>query len=158
MLDYGCIFSIIHRYGRIFLAGEHEEQKVPGRIIPYMKLINENPGVSQDFIVKNLKLDKGTVARTLKLMESEGMVERRPGSNDKRCYEIYPTEKLRGMNLCCAGKLEKFYDTILEGISEEDMEIFDRVLLKMSENIVASVSEDRVKEYETNMKKKGDEH
>lgn len=158
MLDYGSIFSIIHRYGRILLEGDNDEQVISGRIIPYMELITGNPGISQDFIAKRLKIDKGNVARTLKLMENEGMVERRPGATDKRCYEIYPTEKLLGMNRSCVKKMEKFYGVILDGISSEDMEVFDKVLLKMSENIVASVSEDRVKEYETNMKKKGDEH
>ena len=154
MLDYGQKFSIIYRYGRILLAGEGTYRGLPGRAIPYMHIICNNPGISQDFIARKLKVDKATVARTIKIMETEGMIERKPGATDKRCYEVYPTEKMLGVRENCTQQVSRVKDIVLEGIDEADLEVFNRVLTKMSENIVASISDEKVREFEKAIDKK----
>lgn len=72
MNDFGKEFSIIHRYSRVYMSKLLMEYNIPGRAVPYFMEICAHPGISQEQIAKNLKIDKGAVARIVKAMLDAG--------------------------------------------------------------------------------------
>ena len=126
MNDFGKEFSIIHRYSRVYMSKLLMEYNIPGRAVPYFMEICAHPGISQEQIAKNLKIDKGAVARIVKAMLDSGIVERRHNPDDKKNEEARE-------------KLEK---VLTEGMSEEEIQMCSMLLKKMAENLVNAVSGD----------------
>ncbi|MUT66875.1 MarR family winged helix-turn-helix transcriptional regulator [Paenibacillus sp. NEAU-GSW1] len=52
-----------------------------------------NPGITQDYLTHELKFDKATTARSIKLLEQNGYIHRRPDPDDGRSHLLYPTAK-----------------------------------------------------------------
>lgn len=142
MNDFGREFSIIHRYSRVYISKLLMEYNIPGRVVPYFMEICTSPGISQEQIAKNLKIDKGAVARTVKAMVDAGLVERRQNPDDKRGYQLYPTEKMKKINERNEEAREKLDKVLTEGMSAGEIQICRMLLQKMSENLIKAVSGD----------------
>ncbi len=89
------------------------------------------PGSSQEEIAKELCINKSTVARNLVYLEENGYVTRTPLPNDKRQFSVYPTEKMLKVLPSIQKVSEEWMALLSEGISEEEMAIFNSVLKKM---------------------------
>ena len=142
MNDFGKEFSIIHRYSRVYMSKMLMEYNIPGRAVPYFMEICAYPGISQEQIAKNLRIDKGAVARTVKTMVDAGVVERRQNPDDKRGYQLYPTEKMKKINMKNEEAREKLDKVLTEGMSEGEIQICRMLLQKMAENLINAVSGD----------------
>mgnify|MGYP005766605363 FL=1 len=59
----------------------------------YLLEICACPGISQEQLSRRIYANKSNVARQLATLEESGYVERRPGEEDRRVMEVYPTEK-----------------------------------------------------------------
>ena len=96
--------------------------------------ISRGPGRSQDELAKDICINKSGVARALASLEAEGFVSRRPDPINKRKTIVEPTDKLISV-------LPKIRETTAEwnrlvslGISEEDLAVFESVILRMENN------------------------
>ena len=59
----------------------------------YLLEICACPGISQEQLSRRIYANKSNVARQLATLEESGYVERKPGEEDRRVMEVYPTEK-----------------------------------------------------------------
>ena len=59
----------------------------------YLLEICACPGISQEQLSRRIYANKSNVARQLATLVKRGYVERRPGEEDRRVMEVYPTEK-----------------------------------------------------------------
>ena len=92
------------------------------------------PGRSQEEITQNICLNKSTVARSLAQLEENAYVVRIPKTEDKRCLLVYPTEKMYELMPTLRTIVSDWYDHILEGISEDELEVFQSVLVRIEQN------------------------
>jgi len=93
--------------------------------------ICREPGRSQEELARELCINKSTVARHLNHLEDKGYITRNPLSNDKRQFEVYPTEKMLEI-LPKVREVSREWTTLLsEGISEEELAVFNSVLDRM---------------------------
>lgn len=157
MKDYIKDFSIIHRYSHVFMTEEMKDHQIPGRAVPYLVCIHERPGLSQEEIADELKIDKGTVARTIKIMIEEDLVRRVQNPEDKRQYMIYPTERLESLYDARLAARDKMAEILAQGISDDKLLVFNEVLSMMQANIVDAVTETKLHEFEKMMLEKGKE-
>lgn len=139
MKNYIKDFSIIHRSGILLVESRNEELHITGQVAPYLFLIQERPGISQEDISRELRINKGAVARAIKKMVENGMVYREANPEDMRQYRIYPTEKLLEIHEACEEKRIKLEALMTEDICEEDLAVFERVLMKMRDNVIDAV-------------------
>ena len=97
----------------------------------FVLAICRSPGRSQEELARELCLNKSTVARSLTCLEEKGYITRTPLPNDKRQLSVYPTEKM----LCILPKIKEvsieWIDLLSEGISKEEMSVFNSVLERM---------------------------
>ena len=89
------------------------------------------PGRSQEEIAKDLCLNKSTVARALNYLEVNGYILRTPLPTDKRQFSVHPTDKALGVLPEIRQASREWRDKLAEGISDEEMEIFNSVLERM---------------------------
>lgn len=64
-----------------------------GGQVPYLLRLSHTPGLTQEELARALYVNKSTAARAVTNLEKSGFVERRPRPDDRRCLQIFPTEK-----------------------------------------------------------------
>ena len=95
--------------------------------------ICREPGRSQEELARELCINKSTVARNLNYLEEKGYISRLPLPNDKRCFSVFPTEKMLGILPEIKTASLEWMDLLSEGIPKEELDIFDSVLRRMQE-------------------------
>ena len=98
---------------------------------PFVMCITRNPGMSQDEIARRICLNKSTVTRALSYLEEHGFVTREADKEDKRILRVFPTDKMKDAYPAVKSLSAEWNALISDGISEEDMKVFDAVLEKI---------------------------
>ena len=93
--------------------------------------ICRNPGRSQEELAEELCINKSTVARNLTALEEKGYIKRTALPNDKRQFSVHPTEKMLAVIPEIKQVSAEWMTLLSEGISEEELAVFDSVLLRM---------------------------
>ena len=97
----------------------------------FVLAICREPGHSQEEIAKELCLNKSTVARNLNCLEEKGYITRTSLPSDKRQFSVYPTEKMLSAFPEIKSASGEWMALLSEGISEEELKIFNSVLERM---------------------------
>ena len=101
----------------------------------YLVRIAEHPGMIQEELSEVLKVDRSTVARSVKKLEERGLIQQRPMVENlkikeweltKKGREIYPF--ILGENLCSE-------NTALKGFSKKEVAQLEEYLVRVRENI-----------------------
>lgn len=136
-------FSLIYRHGRIMHNRVMKQFGLTGQQMGYLKYISHYPGISQEDLAKQLRIDKGAVAKSVRDMVEKGYVSREQNVQDKRAYCLYPAEKAKqvvrnGVKLGLA-----FEQKLTEGMTKEEVETFRRLLAKVTGNIEKMLEEEK---------------
>ncbi len=99
----------------------------------FVLAICKNPGRSQEALARELCINKSTAARNLNALEEKGYITRTPLPDDKRCFAVYPTEKMRAVLPEIKRVSAEWITLLSEGISESELAVFNSVLAHMQE-------------------------
>ena len=99
----------------------------------YILVVCRMPGSSQEDLARELCVNKSTVARNINYLEEKGYVARSPLPQDKRQYSVYPTQKAQSILPQIRVASLEWMTLLSEGISRDELEIFDSVLQRMQE-------------------------
>ena len=87
---------------------------------PYILLICQYPGITQEELTRSVCVNKSNVTRQLASLEGEGYLTRRPDEDDKRLMRVYPTEKMEALLPHVREVMGDWNALLLEGFSEEE--------------------------------------
>ncbi len=93
-----------------------------------IRLVLEQPGVSQQFIGDALVLDKSTVTRFINKIEKAGWVSREASEKDQREKIIVPTEKARQIHQELRVLGDELYSSMKRRLGDDDLELFVKTL------------------------------
>lgn len=82
-----------------------------------------------------LNLRRATVSGVLQTMEKNKLIKRITDDNDTRAKKIILCENAKEIFLKSEKKFVELEETIVEGISNEELEVFLDVIKKMKENM-----------------------
>ena len=99
----------------------------------FVMAICASPGRSQEELARELCINKSTVARNLTTLEENGYIERMSLPGDKRQFSVYPTEKMLEVFPRVKGASIEWMELLSEGIPENELDIFNSVLVRMQE-------------------------
>ena len=123
----------ISRCGMLYRGEKLQDLDINACQHSFVLAICHHPGMSQEQIARHLCLNKSTVARALTQQESTGYVIRTPDTEDKRVLLVYPTEKMENVFPRVREVTREWNRSLMEGISEEETEIFLSVLTRITE-------------------------
>ena len=101
-----------------------------------MRQLNRADGCSQLDLVRLTHLKAPTVGVTLRRMEEEGLVTRRPDDLDLRVTRVYLSEKGRAHNRLVHERIKGIDAELMQGFSEEESEQLLHFLERMRDNIL----------------------
>ena len=132
--------SIITRYSKVYF----DRKLLPISIsfseqLIIMYLIHNN-FVNQENIVKHFMIDKGAIAKTLTHLENKGLILRTSNPHNRREKLISLTDKASDVVLFMNETWKEWNNCLFDGIGKEDMEIFQRVAIQISENATIAIN------------------
>ena len=110
----------------------------------YVLAICRAPGRTQDKLAEDICTSKSTVARRIDWLLERGYVTREASKEDKRCLNVYPTDKMLAILPEVRKITQEWNSIITEGISDDDMAVFESVLLRMEAKARAAIGKDMV--------------
>lgn len=105
-----------------------------GWVIGYL-YENRGKDVFQRDIEKQFSVRKPTMTAILQLMEKNGLIKRVRSESDARLKKIELTELALEIHKQHEHNIECFENYIRSGVSDEELEVFFRVMDKISENV-----------------------
>ena len=99
----------------------------------YLSEICACPGISQDKLAQKLCINKSNVARPAAILEEDGFIIRQPSESDKRCTELYPTEKTLELMPRITGILECWDQCLTQELTDEEITMVTAILERMKE-------------------------
>ena len=130
--------NVISRCESIYRTQESSDL-LAGIYHSYVFAICNNPGLSQDKLAKHLCINKSSVTRHLSCLERDGYVERVSSKEDKRETLVYPTQKMLDILPEVTSITKEWNSLVAEGISDEELELFHKILDRMLEKSIEIV-------------------
>jgi MarR family transcriptional regulator, transcriptional regulator for hemolysin len=104
-----------------------------------LKRLSENDGINQKELAIKAEKDQPTVTRILDILERKELIIKKKNKDDRRSFILFITDKGSAVKEELSPIIEEIWEEkILTGISEEDLEVYRNVLVKMNENIERS--------------------
>lgn len=126
--------SLIYRYGQMYI-GDHLKQFDIGRGQHiFLNALYKEDGLTQEELSDYLKIDKGTTAKALKKLEEQGYITRTVSEKDKRCNEVFLTDKARGIKEDVRKVFTDWRERLTFGLSDEEKQMALIILEKMGHN------------------------
>ena len=102
---------------------------------PYLLILKENEGISQNKISKELGYDKAMSARTIIKLIELGYLDRQEDEADSRAYKLYLTEKAKVIIPKILNEIHKLVNLITVDLNGEEKIITIESLNKVLNNI-----------------------
>ncbi|WP_408007575.1 MarR family winged helix-turn-helix transcriptional regulator [Pseudalkalibacillus sp. A8] len=100
-----------------------------------LRTLNEADHISQKQLSKRSDKDQATLTKILDLLEKNEYIDRIPNPSDRRSFLIKITDKGITLTEKILPYLEEIYLEIILGIDEDDLQIYQDVLLSLEDNI-----------------------
>ncbi|MFD1217186.1 MULTISPECIES: MarR family winged helix-turn-helix transcriptional regulator [Microbulbifer] len=98
-------------------------------------MLNKEQGLKQAEIAERMDVAPITLARQIDQLEQEGLVERRPDPQDRRCFRVFLTPAAEPVLVILRGLAGEVRDEALAGISAEELEQLTNLLSRIRENL-----------------------
>lgn len=95
----------------------------------------QHDGSNQRQLAYGCRIEPSSLTVLLNRMEGAGLIERRKKDGNRRSYYIYLTEKGRSCQLRVAEEFKKLEEKAMRNISEEEMQLFQKIFLQMYHNL-----------------------
>jgi DNA-binding MarR family transcriptional regulator len=95
----------------------------------------EREGITQKELAERLYKDQTNIARMLFKLEKKGFIYRVTHETDRRSLRVYLTEKGHGIKDEILEPSIEAYQKTVEGLTEEEVETFRRILSVMYNNV-----------------------
>ena len=107
-----------------------------GQVIRFLEYREESgQAVLIKDIEQELNITKSVASNLVKRMVQNGLVELEVSPNDKRAKYVHLTEKSRSQMKQIKSFFDRIDRSLLEGVSEEELAIFEEVLDKLQANV-----------------------
>ncbi len=103
-------------------------------IINYLSK-NQDKVVYQKNLEENLKISKAAISEVLINMERNGFIEKINDTSDARRKRVVLSSETKKMHEDIEKKIDKLNDTLLDGINNDDLNIFIKVINKLKDNM-----------------------
>lgn len=124
--------SILYRYGQSYVSKQMEGYAIGSGQYSILMALFKKGGVSQEELVEHLRIDKGSIAKAVKKLEKEGYVERRVNPDDRRAFNVYPTQKANDTFPVIRQAARDWESLITSDLTDEEKQLVEKILQKMA--------------------------
>ena len=132
----GRSVSILYRKYQVYLNKALKPLMLTGAELPFLMVLFQKEGVSQDELSHYLMIDKAATARALQSLIEKGYIYKEKDSLDKRANQIYLLDLAKDNQKAILRVLEYWHQYLLEGIDKDKVDLFMNVLDFMTNKVL----------------------
>ena len=135
---YGALIGMLSNEIRLSFSGNKNHSLLTGRqgqVLHYIFAQAEVRNVFQRDIELDFNIRRSSASSMLANMEKLGVIRREGVSYDARLKRIVITEKGEELKAIVKSELDEMEHKLTKDISQQDLEVFNRVMHKMIENL-----------------------
>ncbi|MCL6457622.1 MAG: MarR family transcriptional regulator [Gorillibacterium sp.] len=136
----GKWISVIDRHTQMYVSRSLRHFGVGAGQLPFLIRLYKIDGVSQDYLAKELVVDKATVTRAVQSLEESGLITRRPCESDRRKNLVFLTEKARAAKEEIERAMQSWTGILTKNISEEEKTVLLSLLKRAAGNAMEDTS------------------
>ena len=133
--EIGRCVSIFDRLMKMYYDHGLSEYEIGWGQQFYVEYIYEYPGATPQEMTDRFRVDRATLTKTIRKLTEVEYIRVKGDENDRRVKHLYLTEKA----LPAAKRIKEihaeFYETFRSGLTSDELETAERLLLKMADNI-----------------------
>ncbi|GCF93271.1 MarR family transcriptional regulator [Enterococcus florum] len=129
------LISILYRKNQAYLNDVMMSQNLTSTETMVLMFLYKHQQVTQEDIVHYLQLDKASITRTIQSLIKKGYVVKKKDLHDKRCNNIFLSEKGMQLETLIVNKLEWWNELLLQDFTEEEQQFLYGSLLSLVEKI-----------------------
>ena len=101
----------------------------------YLLKVCDHPGISQDSLLDCVYVHPSNMVRMVASLEKKGFLTRTPCEQDKRTWQLYPTQ--RALAICgqVRAACEETESALLQGVTEQAGADFQAILSRMGKEM-----------------------
>jgi DNA-binding MarR family transcriptional regulator len=141
-ISLGLLVAMIHRTRMMFLNDKIGNMDITAGQFPFITVLSNEEGISQEELAAHFHIDKGTVARALRKLEDNEYLFRKVDSLNRRRYLIYLTEKGRKAVPTVINIEKEWENSMCSRFSEEDYNYLFDILKGLAINSLENVNKD----------------
>jgi len=134
---YGYALTKTSRAILRFLTGHLKCFSITPEQWTVLKRVFEHEGITQKELAAIADKDPATLAKILDNLERNRLIVRQTNRQDRRSYLIFITEDGTKLRNKVEKDLEQVFGQVLEGITEDELTMFSRVLSRIEKNAIA---------------------
>jgi DNA-binding MarR family transcriptional regulator len=108
--------------------------EIPAEAFGILMITHFHQGIIQQDIAEMAKKDKSAVLRQIDVLENKGLVQRQADEHDRRKNLIFITDKGKEIVQTIVDKEHELLLLLLQGVTEQELEIFNKVLTVLKNN------------------------
>ena len=145
LAEFRDILQLSHRYHRLYKDEQNicvpllEELSVMQKHVIHYILKNDQRDIYQKDIEKEFLISRATASTMLKTLEKKGIIERIADKKDARLKRLVITSECRKQFMPVYRQMKEIFNNLhkhmCQGIDEKDLQVFDRVLRQMQDNL-----------------------
>lgn len=131
-------YTELSRFQRLYTKGLSMRLKPYGVQPGYLSILErlwDRDKVTQKDLKLTMDIEQATLSNTLKRMERDELIERRPLKNDKRHHLIRLTDKGKSVQNTVNSAIDDLRSIVNAGLTVNDRRYFKRVMRQMTEQL-----------------------
>ncbi len=144
MPNFTHSLNVVGRCTQMQRSQALSELGIGGGQVPYLFRICRLPGITQEELSRGLYVNKSTAARVITHLEKAGFVDRRPSAEDRRCLQLFPTEKALEVLPNLREVVTGWNNYLLDEFTEEEKEALVSMLARVSKRAQAYIQREGV--------------
>ena len=139
----GKHISYLDRYARRYYDKELKPYDIGGAQLRILMLLYKMDGISQELLAQTIKVDKTTIARTIKKLVDNGFILRQKDEKDRRSYRVFLNEKGKAIEPEMMKIFEKWEENLLYKFDDEQKKDVLKIIGIMHENASELMQDNR---------------
>lgn len=127
--------SVADRFTKAYL----DEQLAPLGINSsqhiYLLKVCDHPGISQDSLLSSVYVHPSNVVRMVASLEKKGFLTRKPCQQDKRTWQLYPTQRALDISAQIRAACEETEAVLLQGLTAQERTEFQAALIQVGKEM-----------------------
>lgn len=135
--------SVADRFYKIYLDKQLAPYGINSSQHMFLIKICRCPGIQQDSLMDMFYVHPSNIVRTIATLEKQGMITRSPNDQDKRTWNLYPTQRALSVIDKIQTACEQTEEILTRGFAPDEQEAFPDLLMQAGKNMAAELRIER---------------
>ena len=129
----GKWIAVLHRYRKSFVNRQLAAYDLSGIHFILLLALSHHNGASQEAMADHLKMEKTTIAKSVKMLEKNGYLRRERSPSDKRAYQVTLTPQGEALIPVIRRTVRDWEDQVAADLTPQERAMLEKALHGMAD-------------------------